>query len=85
MAMACHAGENAYAALSTVLQGVSYVGTLYGMYLIVTRYRMYLMWGSTLMYWCTLSKSTLRTYPSGRVPTLPAPLHTLSPLAHGNQ
>ena len=27
---ACHAGENAYAALSTKLRGLSYVGTTYG-------------------------------------------------------
>ncbi len=30
MAIVCHAGENAYAALSTKLQGVLYVGTAYG-------------------------------------------------------
>ena len=30
MAIACHAGENAYAALSTKLRGLSYVGTTYG-------------------------------------------------------
>jgi hypothetical protein len=30
MAIARHAGENAYAALSTMLQAVVYVGTTYG-------------------------------------------------------
>jgi len=30
MAIACHAGENAFAALSTKLRGLSYVGTTYG-------------------------------------------------------
>ncbi len=30
MAMACHAGENAYAALLTMLRVVSDVGSMYG-------------------------------------------------------
>jgi hypothetical protein len=30
MAIACHAGENAYAALSTMLHGLTYVGTTFG-------------------------------------------------------
>jgi hypothetical protein len=29
MAIACHAGEYAYAALSTLLRGLMYVGTAY--------------------------------------------------------
>jgi hypothetical protein len=39
MAMACHAGEAAYAALSIKLQGVSYVGTIYGSLYVVIGYR----------------------------------------------
>jgi hypothetical protein len=81
MAKAYNAGEYAYAALSTLLRGLMYVGTMY-----------VVLWYSGIVCTCTLDltlcflwtlvKGTLHMYPPGKVPT--HPFRVLGLVALGN-